>query len=158
MTTTTLLTPARVARLLGVSQRYVYQHFPLAEYGRGSVPVSAVLSFLNERRTGTMPELKELVALVDEAEVAPLVSVDGHPATLPQIRGFARRKVYPVPAFILSGRIVRFPRGAVEWWLSYIDSAVPVRFRLYHIGAPARTSTFRTNGVGSGRVRAASRA
>ena len=141
-----LLSPNRVARLLGVSLSYVYRHFPSSSFGKGTIPESAVLALLNERRSNNAPELHELIPLLTERQVSRLVEIDGEPATVHRIRLLARRRLYPIPCFDLGASTVRFPRRAVEWWLSYLDSAVPVRARIYHYGAAPRAGGYRTHG------------
>ena len=160
MTTTTLLTPARVARLLKIGKTFTYHKLKMAESGCVAVSAKTVVDWLNSCRTNaTMPELDEPIPLLTEADVAPLVTVNGRPATPEQMRRFARRKLFPIPAFALSPKVVRFPFGAVQWWLSFLDSPVSVRFRRYAYGAAPRESASITHpqrrNLG---VRAASRA
>ena len=138
--TTSLLTPERVARMLKVGRTFAYHNLKLGERGGVAVSASLVTDWLNSCRTNpTMPELDEPIPLLTEEEAAKLVTVDGKPATVPQMRRFARRKLFPIPAFALSPKIVRFPYGAVQWWLSFLDSPVGVKYRRYSYGAPPRS-------------------
>ena len=137
-----LLTPDRIGRMLKVGRSFVYKKLDIGQSGGIAVPAQAITDWLNSCRTNpTMPELDEPIPLLSEEDVAPLVTVDGQPATVEQIRRFAKRRLFPIPAFKLSPKIVRFPYGAVQWWLSYLDSPIGVKYRRYCYGAAPRSST-----------------
>lgn len=153
-TSSLLLSPERIGRLLQVGHTWVYTHLPVSEHGALAIPAAAVVRLMNAARTNpTMPELDEPIPLLTEEQVRHLVTVDGSPATVAQVRRFARRKLFPIPAFDLAPTVVRFPYGAVEWWLSYLDSPVAVRFRTYSYGIAPRSSTSRTHAARAGSIR-----
>lgn len=139
------------ARLLGMPTSAFYRRFPAAAFpARGIVRMSALADALREAAVGIAGRIDVPPRLLTEEEVAPLfpMGLDGHPATVSQVRAFCRRRLFPVPHFDFGPKCKRFPEGAAEWWWSYLDSPVPVGSRVYRIGdAPYRPRVRRGRAV-----------
>lgn len=125
-------------RQLGLSDASFYRAFPQDGFcARGMLSCQALVDGLNSRRRGAFDPIGAPLPLLTEAQVAPLLQVDGHAATVSQVRRFCNRRVFPIPHFDFGAKIKRFPAGAVEWWLSLVGSGVPVVRRRFRYGAPA---------------------
>jgi len=123
------------ARMLGLSDATFYRVFPAGEqFARGMLSTATVVDALNARRRGALEPCTAPMPLLTEQDVAPLLSVDGEPATVSQVRRFCNRRLFPIPHFAFGPKIKRFPKGAVEWWLSMLGSKVPVVRRRFHYG------------------------
>lgn len=126
-----------------LSNSALYRAFgPDAFAAQGLLDASAVVAFLNENRSGNFADEFDCASpLLTEEDVAPLLVVDGRPATPAQVRRFCRRSLFPIPHVRFSRSLVRFPAGAVEWWLSPETRRKPVparRFRLHALPAKRR--------------------
>ena len=120
--------------MLKLSRAAFYRAFPGSENAaRGVIDASAVAAFLNAHAVNISDRLRFPAPLLDEQDVAELLPVDGHPATENQVRRFCRRKLFPIPHFRFSTSVVRFPKGAVEWWQKMRGSSVPVGSRKFHV-------------------------
>ena len=120
---------------LQLSEASFYRLFPAGEqFARGMLSCKALVDALNARRRGPLDPLTAPMPLLSEQDVAPLLSVDGHAATVSQVRRFCNRRLFPIPHFDFGPKIKRFPKGAVEWWLDMLGSSVPVVRRRFRYG------------------------
>lgn len=124
-----------VQRLLQLSPSVFRRYFigPITPV-LGRVKMADVITFLDAHAVGIVGCLSSPPRLLSETDIAPLLPVDGHPATPAQIRRFCRRKPFPLPHFRFGATIYRFPFGAVEWWSKerrcsgYVDAP-------FHVGS-----------------------
>ena len=128
------MTVESAMRMLKLSRSAFYRAFPAAENAaRGVVSTQDVTDFLNGCAVNIANTLRYPVPLLDEQDVAPLLQVDGHPATDNQVRRFCRRRLFPIPHYRFSKSVVRFPRGAVEWWQDPKTRKKPVGSRSFNV-------------------------
>lgn len=139
MTRIHLLSRKRVAQLLDLpSSQKTYELFPADTWGN-DIPERELVSWLNERRGGGMPELAMtmLPQLVSDRRLAREGAVlrDGKPASVRKLRSICKRALFPCPHFQLSERRFAFTPDAVEWWASQIRSGTYVNQRRYQLPA-----------------------
>lgn len=133
MTTARFISRPRLAALLDLpGKAKTYELFPQEEWG-ASVPESAVLLLLNERRAGGQPELDSLPQLVSDRALARSGRImrDGKPLSLTRLRSMCKRVKFPVPHYRLSERRFAFTPDALDWWMSQIMSGTYVNQRRY---------------------------
>lgn len=133
MTTARFLSRFKIAELLDLaSAKKTYEVFPQDEWGN-SIPESAVLALLNERRAGGQPELSSIPQLVSDRALAKSGRImrDGKPLSLTRLRGMCKRVKFPVPHYRLSERRFAFTPDALDWWLGQIMSGTYVNQRRY---------------------------
>jgi hypothetical protein len=120
---------------LKLSEASFYRIFPSGEqFARGMLSCKSLVDALNARRRGPLDPLTAPMPLLSEKDVAPLLLVDGKPASPSKVRRFCARRLFPIPHFDFGPKIKRFPAGAVEWWLSMVNSSVPVVRRRFRYG------------------------
>lgn len=129
------ISTALARQQLRLSEASFYRLFPAGEqFARGMLSCQALVDSLNKCRRGSLDPLSAPMPLLSEKEVAPLLRVDGHPASVPQVRRLCNRRLFPIPHFDLGPKLKRFPKGAVEWWLGMVGSSVPVVRRKFRYG------------------------
>lgn len=120
---------------LKLSEASFYRIFPSGEmFARGMLSCKSLVEALNARRKGPLDPLTAPTPLLSEKDVAPLLLVDGRPASPSKVRSLCNRRLFPIPHFDFGPKIKRFPRGAVEWWLEMVGSSVPVVRRRFRYG------------------------
>ncbi len=121
-----------VQRMLKLSRSAFYRAFPANENAaRGIIDIASVADFLNKHAVNIGKPLHYPLPLLDETDVAPLLPVDGRPASENQVRRFCRRRLFPIPHYAFSKSVVRFPKGAVEWWQDPKTRSKPVGSRKF---------------------------
>lgn len=128
----TYMTCDAAMRMLKVSRSAFYRAFPAAgNAARGIIDIAAVTDYLNKHAVNIAKPLRYPLPLCDENDVASLLLVNGRPATENQVRRFCRRKLFPIPHYAFSKSVVRFPKGAVEWWQDAKTRRLPVGSRKF---------------------------
>ena len=129
------LTAASVRRMFRLTPSAFYRAFDQDSFSaQGIMDAESVVAYLNDHKASNIADEFDCASpLLTERDVAPLLVVDGHPATPGQVRRFCRRSLFPIPHVRFSRSLVRFPPKAVEWWLSPETRRKPVPARKFYL-------------------------
>ena len=113
---------AKVCESLRITLSRSYKLFPRDFASQGLILEEEVLSYLNYRKVGCN-NLFSISRLLTSEEI--IEEGDGIYSEK-QILALSRRSKFPLPHFKI-GSTVRFPKGALRWWLK--RKSLPVRQR-----------------------------